>query len=580
MSKEGKNEQNYLNVLKKFLEINKALIPGFVYAVILLILSMIMKSGVSLLTGELLDCADAKKMNLFVYFAIGLCGVQIVKLGIGYLVNSKVNYLSENCINRMRLYTYEKISGASMSWLDNHKLGDIIARVNGDLNDLVKAVSQFLTWEVSGMIYFLVSLIICFLLQWKLSLISFSLMPVIAFLQFKSGKPIADLGYKRAEAEGRVSAVFMDFMGGLSISKAFGMEREMEKKYDLEVDQSVRANVKSFAMEFILYPLQILLNFLPVLCIMAVGTYFVLNGQMTLGNLLAYVMVSDGVLSGIGGLSWQVRDIYNTAGIANRIFDIWEVEQEPKGGMLTERTSDTPVVFEDIHFGYREEVEILHGISFEIRPGEQVAIVGSSGSGKSTVLKLLAGFYQQNQGSVRIYGNERLEWDTQSLREQIAYVGQEAFLFPGTILENVLLGRKDATQEEAKNVLKMVGLENLDENAQIGERGVMLSGGQRQRICIARALLKDAPLILMDEPTSALDTESEYQVQDALMHLAKGKTTMMIAHRLSAIQHVDRILCIHEGLVAEQGTHEELMEKHGIYYALYQNQTKEANGYE
>ena len=581
MKKEtGKKElqQNYLVVLKKFLGINRTLIPGFLFAVILLIISMLMKSGISLITGKLLDCVSEKKMDLFVSFAVGLCGLQAVKLCVGYMVNAKVNHLSEDCINRMRLYTYQKISGASMSWLDNHKLGDIISRVNGDLNELVKAVNKFLTWEVSNMVYFLVSLVICFLIQWKLSLISFALMPGIAFLQFQSGRPIADLGQKRAEAEGRVSAAFMDFMGGRSISKAFGMEREMEKKYEEEVAQRVKANVRSFAMEFILYPLQILLNFLPMLCIMAFGTYFVMKDQMTLGGLLAYVMVSDGVLSGVGELSWQVRDIYNTVGIANRIFDIWEVEQEAEGGNLTKRMSDIPVVFRNVHFGYKEGLEILHGIDFEVKPGEQVAIVGASGSGKSTVMKLLAGFYQQSQGSIRIYGNERMEWNTQALREQIAYVGQDAFLFPGTICSNVLLGRKGATEEEAREVLKMVGLEHLDGNAQIGERGGRLSGGQRQRVCIARALLKDAPLILMDEPTSALDTESEYQVQDALLHLSKGKTTIRIAHRLSAIHQVDRIICIQEGQVAEQGTHEELMRKQGIYYALYQNQTKEENG--
>ena len=372
----------------------------------------------------------------------------------------------------------------------------------------------------------------------------------------------------------------MDFLGGLSISKAFGMEQEVSRKYGAAVDEAVKANVKSFRMEFILFPLQMLMNFAPMLCITGVGAYFVINGQLTLGGLLAYIMIATGAFNAVGGLSWQVRDIYNTMGIASRIFEIWDVETEPQGGTVTERKAELPVEFRQVFFGYNQEVEILHGVDFQIRQGEQVALVGSSGSGKSTIMKLLAGFYEQTGGDIYFYGNERRLWSTDALREQIAYVGQDAFLFPGTILSNVLLGRADATETEAREELTAVGLQSLDVNAEIGERGIMLSGGQRQRICIARALLKNAELVLLDEPTSALDTESEYQVQEALIHLTKGKTTIMIAHRLSAIHHVDRIICLNKGKIVEQGTHSELMELGGVYRALYENQVKGEDGNE
>lgn len=573
-----KQQKPYEEVLKRFLHINKASIPGFITAVFLLIGSMLLESGISICTGRMFDCVTNRELDFFIRLVIILCGIQIIKLVVGYQVNYRVSHLSEICIRRMRTYTYEHISRASMRWLDNNKLGDIISRVNGDLNALVEAVNTFLTWEVSDLVRFVVCMVVCFIMNWKLSLISFCIIPIVGFLQFKSGKPIAGLGQKRSAAEGKVGAVFMDFLGGLSISKAFGMEREVSGKYGAAVDEAVKANVKSFRMEFILYPLQMLMNFAPMLCVTGVGAYFVIDGQLTLGSLLAYIMIAIGAFNAVGGLSWQVRDIYNTMGIASRIFEIWDVEIEPQGGTVTERKAELPVEFRQVFFGYNQEVEILHGVDFQIRQGEQVALVGSSGSGKSTIMKLLAGFYEQTGGDIYFYGNERRLWSTDALRAQIAYVGQDAFLFPGTILSNVLLGRADATETEAREVLTAVGLQFLDVNAEIGERGIMLSGGQRQRICIARALLKNAELVLLDEPTSALDTESEYQVQEALIHLTKGKTTIMIAHRLSAIHHVDRIICLHEGKIAEQGTHSELMERGGVYRALYENQVKGEGG--
>ena len=503
-----KKEKPYQKVLSRFLYINKESIPGFMTAVLFLVISMVLQSGISLCTGDMLDAVSDRQMELFIRLTVILCVIQLLKLVVTYQVNYRVNHLSEICIRRMRSYTYEHISKASMRWLDNHKLGDILSRVNGDLNAMVEAVNQFLTWELSELIGFVVCMVICFVVNWKLSLISFCIIPIVGYFQFQSGKPIADLGNKRSVAEGKVSAVFMDFLSGLSISKAFGMEREISKKYGEAVDESVTANVKSFRMEFILFPLQILMNLAPTLCITAIGTYYTLMGQMTLGSLVAYIMIASGAFNAVGGLSWQVRDIYNTIGIADRIFEIWDVETEPQGGSLTEGSSKIPVIFEQIGFGYQEQTEILHGVDFRINPGEQVALVGTSGSGKSTIMKLLAGFYEQTKGNIMIFGNERRTWSTSALREKIAYVGQDAFLFPGTILSNVLMGRKNASEQEA------------------------------------------------------------------LAKLTAGRTTIMIAHRLSAIHNVDRIICLSEGRIVERGTHEELMKHNGIYRMLYEHQVK------
>lgn len=572
--KEGQT-QSYLAILKRFIKLNRNIMPMFLVAVGLIISSQGLNALINYFIGQLLDYISGDKMMAFGKGILFLCMLEVIKLTVEYQVNFKVNYVSETCINNMRVHTYKHITKASMRWLDENKLGDIISRINGDLNALIEAINIFLTWEVSSLLAFVVSVIACFIINFKLALISFCIIPIIAYLQFLTGKPVAKLGMVRSTAEGQANAVFMDLIGGLTISKAFGAEKEIYGKYKKEVECSVKANIKSFALEFLMLPLQMVMNFGPNVIVIALGSYYVLKGEMTLGLMLTFILIASTAIDAIGSLAWQVRDIYNTVGIANRIFDIWDVETENEGGNITSMKSETPVIFKKVKFGYYEDHQILQGVDFQVDKGEQVALVGASGSGKSTILKLLAGFYEKSSGEINIFGNPIEEWNTEALRSHVSYVGQDSFLFPGSILSNVKLGREGASDDEAMQVIETVGLSNLDVNTPIGERGSLLSGGQRQRICIARALLKNADLILLDEPTSALDTESEYQVNEALEKLTQDRTCIMIAHRLSAIRNVDRIICLDNGKIVEEGTHEALMALNGTYKRLYEKQGKE-----
>jgi len=256
------------------------------------------------------------------------------------------------------------------------------------------------------------------------------------------------------------------------------------------------------------------------------------------------------------------------------------MELENEGGELTEKLSTTPVVFKNVQFGYDSANMILDNINFSINECERVALVGTSGSGKSTILKLITCFYSKTQGQIDIFGDRIEAWNIRSLRQQISYVGQDSFLFPGSIYDNVMLGQRDAKEDEIKKVIEMVGLNKLDIYSELGERGVKLSGGQRQRVCIARAILKNAPLVILDEPTSALDTESEYYVTRALEKLMKDKACIIVAHRLSAIRNVDRIICMDTGVIVQEGSHSELINKEGLYKRLYENQAKEGAIYE
>ena len=562
----------FFKTLKRVMSINKDYLPFLYITLILLIVNQGLVAFTNYIAGSLTDAITTQNITLFGKYILVLIAAQVLHAFAGYQVNYRVNFLSENFVKRLRSHTYQKITDASMKWLDENKMGDIISRINGDLNAMVEQINTFMTWQLAGIITFFVYMVTCFIINVKLSLISFCLVPILGIMQFLTGKPIAKLGEKRSVAEGQANSIFIDLISGLGIIKTFKAEKNLSDKYEKQVKKTVDANVKSFAMEFILNPLQILMGYLPIIIILLVGSRMVMDGEMTLGMLFSYILLSSGALDSVSSLSWQVRSIYNTIGISERIFGIWDVEEEKNDGTIGEKTTEEPVRFSHVSFGYNEENQVLSDISFQVSPGESIAIVGASGSGKSTIMKLLAGFYERDEGSIQIFGNPLEQWDKEKLRRHMTYVGQDSFLFPGSIFSNVALGNENAKEEEVLACIRAVGLDNLDLYTPVGERGVLLSGGQKQRVSVARALLKDADILLLDEPTSALDTESEYYVKQAVEQYAVGKTSVTIAHRLTTISNADRILCMKDGRIAESGTHDELMQKDGVYKSLYLKQ--------
>lgn len=562
----------FIVILKRFMSVNRDYIPALLTALFFLVGNQGLTAYINYTAGNLTDAITAVNFRLFGQYILVLVLLQILHLCAEYQVNYRVNYLSESFVKRLRLYTYKKLTKASMRWLDENKTGDVISRMNGDLNALVGQIHTFMTWQLSGAVTFLVYMTACFLIHAKLTLIGFAAVPVLAVFQFLTGKPIARLGQKRSAAEGEANSVFVDLAGGLPLIKIFRAEKEMSAKYEEQVEKTISANIKSFVLEFIMNPLQILMGYLPNLIILIAGSQMVLDGAMTIGMLFSYILLSTSALDAVSGLSWQVRDIYETVGISERIFEIWDVEEEKNTGMACEKKNTVPAQFEKVCFGYDEKQRILQEISFTILEGERIAIVGASGSGKSTIMKLFSGFYEKDSGSIKIYGNELEEWDKEKLREHMSYVGQDTYLFPGSIYENIAMADENADKRQVLKVIREVGLEQLDLHAPAGERGVLLSGGQRQRVSVARALLKNADILLLDEPTAALDTESEYYVKRAVDRLVGDRTCITVAHRLSTICDADKILCIKDGQVAECGTHKELMELNGVYRALYVKQ--------
>lgn len=571
------NKIEISSILKRFIIFNMKRIPFIILICFMLIMSALTLSYQQIIIGDLIDVAIKLNLSSLPKLTIKV----IIIFLFGFIFDFTSQYISgkfsKQCIKDMKLHTYEILCDAKVSWIENSKVGDLLSRVNTDLTSFEGNLSHLFLYSFSDFIIGFIGTVVCFIINWKLSLISYAMIPLLAIFQKKTGKPIAKYSHLYAQAEGQAIGVSQNLLAGLAVAKAFNIEKETEEKFSYYIDQSVEAGKKSFAIEFVLLPLQISMSYITKFLILGFGGYFVISQNMTVGELITYILLSSIAMRPINNLSWMFRQIYSTCGVAKRIFDIWDAPVENDYGLAYDTLNEVPVQFKNVSFKYDGKDILLSNFNLRIDKGEQVALVGTSGCGKSTVLKLIANFYDIQAGDITLFSHSINHWKLSSLRSNISYVSQDSYIFDGSIYDNILLGNPSATEEEVKNIAKLALLDDLDLYGFIGEGGVQLSGGQRQRISIARAILKNAPLILLDEPTSALDTESEQKVLLALNNLIKGKTSIIVAHRLSAFRHTDRIVCMDDGKIVQQGTHDELINVEGLYRNLYIKQTQQYN---
>ena len=526
-----------------------------------------------------------KVLNAKDYFMLNMISASIVVIfflrGIFlYGQNYLMSYVGQHVIIDIRSEVFRKLQRLSMSFYDRNKTGTIMSYVTNDVSALQGAMVDNTIELVTESIILVGSVCAMTYLDWKLTLFTILTFPVVLYFMNFFGKKIRRSGGMIQEATAEITSVLQEAVSSARVVKSFVREQYEIDRFIRENEANLKANLKNAKYMATLTPTIEFVAALGVTMILWFGGNNVIEGDTTAGSLVAFLAYAVNISNPIKRITRVTGNIQRALAAAQRVFDVLDLPEDVKN--LPDARELPAVVgnvrFEHVIFSYNEGDEILHDLSFEAKPGQAVGLVGPSGAGKSTVASLLPRFYDCDSGTIRIDGTDIRQVTLDSLRNQVGIVPQETILFNGTVYDNILYGRLDATKEEIEAAAKAANAHDfiidLPEgyNTILGDRGVNISGGQRQRIAIARAILKDPRILVLDEATSALDTESEMVVQEALNRLMVGRTSIIIAHRLSTIKNADRILVLDKGKLVEEGTHEELMERNGLYAHLYQIQ--------
>ena len=554
------------------------------------ICTIIAAGGTAYLPFVIKDMVDQvlseKNTTMLNWIVVSIVVVFVIR-GIAYYGQSYLmNYVGQRVIIDIRKAVFEKLQRLSMSFYDKHKTGTIMSYVTNDVSALQSAMVENVVEMITETVILVASIVMMLYLDWKLFLVTFCTFPIVLWFIDNFGKRIRKSGSRIQEVTADITSVLQEVASSPRVIKSFVREDYEIDRFDKENMNNFRANMKYAQLSSTLTPTIEFVAAVGVSIILWYGGNSVINGSITAGSLVAFLTYAVNISNPIKRLSRVIGNIQKALAAAQRVFDVLDlpevIKNAPDAKLLPKVKGD--VRFNDVSFAYNENEEVLSHVSFEVKPGEMIAFVGPSGAGKSTVASLLPRFYDATSGSITIDGEDIRKVTLNSLREQVGIVPQETVLFNGSVYDNILYGRLDATREEVEAAAKAANAHDFimqlpnGYETMLGDRGMNISGGQRQRISIARAILKNPQILILDEATSALDTESERVVQEALDRLMVGRTSFVIAHRLSTIKNADKIMVLEKGQLIEQGTHDELMAMDGLYAHLYkiQYRSKEA----
>ncbi len=565
----------------------------FILGLIFLALSSLIFMVVPAAVGQMLKAAKGDTlipylnihMNIFQYGWLFLA----ILLSQGILSYLRVNVfavVTENSLAQIRMDLYNKLLSQNMAFFEKNRVGDLVSRLSTDVEKLQTAFSITLPEFLRQIIVFVVGVILLLLYSVKLTLVMLAVFPVVIILAIIFGKYIKRLSKERQEYLAQTNVIVDETFQSFQSVKAFVNERFELNRYSAKMMELVEIALKYARAKGIFFTFIITGLFGALFFILWMGGIQVYEGSIEVEELTAFIFYAMVIGGSIAGLGNQYTELLGALGATERVKEILDEDQELRieEGEVNPILFDSEIRYEDVVFSYptRSDIEVLHKISFTVKKGQKVALVGSSGSGKSTIVKLLSRFYDLEQGKILVDNKNIQDLEVRSIRKIIGIVPQEVILFGGSILENIRYGKLDASLEEVKAAAKQANaldfIEGFPEqfNTLVGERGVQLSGGQKQRVAIARAILKNPAILILDEATSSLDAESEKQVQDALENLMKNRTTFIIAHRLSTVRSADEILVLNQGNIVERGTHSRLLkDEEGFYAKLLKLQIEE-----
>ncbi|MCL1886122.1 MAG: ABC transporter ATP-binding protein/permease [Dehalococcoidia bacterium] len=555
------------------------------------VLAMMLLVGVQLLIPWIIknllgilndDGASADTLRIISQLALLALVIFIIRAGLSFVKSYYSHIAGWGVVADTRKYIYERMQRFSLRFYENKQTGQLMTRVIDDIGQFEDLIAHAIPDVLVSFITLVGVLLVLFLLNWRLALLSLIPIPLVVLAMRGFARYVRPAFRERQKELGNINAILNDNLSGIRDIKAFTREAEESQHFNESIERHRSLSLKAIKLMSAFDPLVEFASALGTLIVIYFGGRLAFNQVLTVPELVAFFLYLDMLYQPVRTMSVSWEHVQRALASADRVAELVEEEPEihdqPDAIKLTKATG--ALQFQDVGFEYQAGQPVLEHINLEIPARSVVALVGPSGVGKSTLVSLIPRFYDIKSGCITLDGCDIRNVTLESLRQQISIVLQDVFLFHGNVRENILFGNPHASDEQMEAAARIANVHDFVStmpdgyNTLIGERGIKLSGGQKQRISIARAILKDAPLLILDEATSSVDTETEFLIQQALERLMRGRTTIIIAHRLSTIRKADKIVVLDGHRIAESGTHDELMTRKGIYYKLNGIQNK------
>lgn len=567
---------NKINLKRLMLSLKPYYLIIFVCSLILLCDAFI-KVGIQYELQKVMDSVVNKNSSIFKKYMV----LAMILTALGMFTAYFSKYFSEKFCNLFSYNTRNNmishIQELPIYVLKKYSSGDLISRINNDLPILIQFLNGSLQF-ISNLVLIILASAYMIYISPKLFLVTFILMPISTLIYDKINKPVQEYSAKLMKDSSKINDILQDVLSGMYVLKSFKLEKIFSKKFE-DISKGIKfKNLKMDKLNAYLTPIFLIVKLAPQLIYITYGGYLAIHKEMSIGGLFAFSTLVFYVAGPVEIILNFIGSARQSIPAVKRIFEIMNLkgEESNKKNLEPDLQSD-PIEFENAAFSYDGKNNVFQNISFKASKASYTALVGSSGIGKSTILKLICGFYNLNGGKIKIFGNDIADVNIKSVRKLITYMSQESYLYPITISENIAMGKENASMEEIIKAAKLANAHEFIEklpsgyDTLIGEGGGGLSGGQCQRIALARMILKDAEVVLLDEPTAALDAEAEAILSETLEKITRNKTVIVVAHKLATIKNASNIIVFDKNGIIEMGTHKKLMENKGTYKRLYEN---------